>query len=70
MGQSMSDRQEFSRNRRGGGGLRGPTGNITSLRLLWPFFRPYRGRTVLAWVALVAAAVLVLGVGQGSSAGR
>ncbi len=45
--------------------LGGPTGDITSLRLLWPFFRPYRVRSILAGLALVAAALLVLGVGEG-----
>jgi ATP-binding cassette subfamily B protein len=46
-------------------GLTGPTGEITSLRQLGPFFRPYRVRAILAAVALVLAAGFVLAVGQG-----
>ncbi|HLY58817.1 MAG TPA: ABC transporter transmembrane domain-containing protein [Stellaceae bacterium] len=64
----MSDRSEFSMKRRRGTGLTGPSGNIVSLRLLWPFFRPYRIRAILAWIALLLAALLVLGVGQGVKA--
>ena len=38
---------------------------ITALRSLLPYLRPYRGRVVLAAVALLLAAGLVLGLGQG-----
>jgi ATP-binding cassette subfamily B protein len=38
---------------------------VASLRLLLPYLRPYLGRAALAGVALVAAAGLVLGLGQG-----
>ncbi len=38
---------------------------VASLRLLLPYLRPYLGRAVLAGVALVAAAGLVLAIGQG-----
>jgi ATP-binding cassette subfamily B protein len=61
----MTQQSDFGRRSGRGIGLGGPTGNITSLRLLWPFFRPYRVRAFLAWVALLAAAILVLAVGQG-----
>jgi ATP-binding cassette subfamily B protein len=61
----MSNRSRFRRSGQGGAALSGPTGQITSLRLLWPFFRPYRGRAVMAGLALLAASGLVLGVGQG-----
>jgi ATP-binding cassette subfamily B protein len=36
-----------------------------ALRLLLPYLRPYRGRVLLAGVALLAAAGLTLGLGQG-----
>ena len=38
---------------------------VASLRLLLPCLRPYLGRVALAGVALVSAAGLVLGLGQG-----
>ena len=38
---------------------------LGALGLLLPLLRPYRGRVALAGVALVAAAGLVLGIGQG-----
>ena len=61
----MTDQTDTGRRRRRGAQLSGPSGDIASLRLLWPFFRPYRARSILAGLALVAAAGLVLGVGQG-----
>ncbi|MBL6081274.1 ATP-binding cassette domain-containing protein [Belnapia sp. T18] len=38
---------------------------LASLGLLLPYLRPYRGRVALAGLALVAAAGLTLGLGQG-----
>jgi ATP-binding cassette subfamily B protein len=38
---------------------------LAALRMLLPLLRPYRGRVALAGFALVAAAGLVLGIGQG-----
>ena len=38
---------------------------VSSLGLLLPYLRPYRGRVALAGLALLAAAGLVLGLGQG-----
>ena len=38
---------------------------ITALRRLLPYLAPYRGRVLLAAVALLLAAGLVLGLGQG-----
>ncbi len=40
-------------------------GRLASLGLLLPYLRPYRGRVALAGLALVAAAGLTLGLGQG-----
>ncbi len=42
-----------------------PRANPASLRLLLPFLRPYLGHVAGASAALVVAAVLVLGIGQG-----
>ena len=39
--------------------------SLAALRLILPFLRPYRGRVVLATLALGLAAALVLGIGQG-----
>ena len=39
--------------------------SLGALRLLLPYLRPYRGRVLLAGVALLAAAGLTLGLGQG-----
>jgi len=39
--------------------------NLGALRLALPYLRPYRGRVAAAGLALVAAAGLVLGLGQG-----
>ena len=41
------------------------TARLGALGLLLPLLRPYRGRVALAGVALVSAAGLVLGLGQG-----
>ncbi|MES2712360.1 MAG: ABC transporter transmembrane domain-containing protein [Pseudomonadota bacterium] len=38
---------------------------VASLALLWPYLRAHAGRVALAGVALVVAASLVLGIGQG-----
>ncbi|MDB5315866.1 MAG: transporter [Rhodospirillales bacterium] len=38
---------------------------IASLALLWPYLRAHAGRVAMAGVALVVAASLVLGIGQG-----
>ncbi len=38
---------------------------IASLALLWPYLRAHAGRVALAGVALLVAASLVLGIGQG-----
>ncbi|WP_052213648.1 ABC transporter transmembrane domain-containing protein [Belnapia sp. F-4-1] len=40
-------------------------GRLSSLGLLLPYLRPYRGRVALAGLALAAAAGLTLGLGQG-----
>ena len=40
-------------------------GRLSSLGLLLPYLRPYRGRVALAGLALTAAAGLTLGLGQG-----
>ena len=42
-----------------------PTLPISSLALLLPYLRPYRARTLAAAAALLAAAGLVLTLGQG-----
>ncbi len=42
-----------------------PSADVASLRLLLPFFRPYRTRAILAILCLLAAAGLVLSLGQG-----
>ncbi|MGI4955594.1 MAG: ABC transporter transmembrane domain-containing protein [Janthinobacterium lividum] len=39
--------------------------SLSALRLILPFLRPYRTRTVLATIMLGLAAALVLGLGQG-----
>jgi ATP-binding cassette subfamily B protein len=64
-GAKVSGRAGFGFGRRESGGIGGPSGDIASLRLLWPFFRPYWMRSVLAALALVAASALVLSVGTG-----
>jgi ATP-binding cassette subfamily B protein len=42
-----------------------PAGGLSSLRLMLPFLRPYRLRLVVAALAMLAAAGLTLGLGQG-----
>jgi ATP-binding cassette subfamily B protein len=42
-----------------------PAPRIASLRLMLPFLRPYAGRSALAAGALLVAAGLLLGIGQG-----
>jgi ATP-binding cassette subfamily B protein len=42
-----------------------PRANVSALRLLIPYLRPYRWQVVGAWVALAVAAGLLLAVGQG-----
>ncbi len=38
---------------------------LSALRLLLPYLKPYRGRVVAAWGAMMVAAGLLLGIGQG-----
>ena len=42
-----------------------PRSSVASLRVILPFLRPYRGRVAGAVVAMLLAASLVLGLGQG-----
>jgi ATP-binding cassette subfamily B protein len=42
-----------------------PAGGLSSLRLMLPFLRPYRLRLLVAALAMLAAAGLTLGLGQG-----
>lgn len=42
-----------------------PAARLAALRSLLPYLRPYRGRVALAAIALLLAAGLVLGLGQG-----
>ena len=42
-----------------------PRANVSALRLLIPYLRPYRWQVAGAWVALAVAAGLLLAVGQG-----
>ncbi len=44
---------------------RAPSKDLTQLRLLWQFVRPYRWRVLGAAVALIVAALSVLAIGQG-----
>ena len=39
--------------------------DLSALGLLMPYLRAYRGRVIAAWVAMVIAAALMLGIGQG-----
>jgi hypothetical protein len=42
-----------------------PASRLSSLGLLLPYMRPYRGRVLAAMAALLLAAGLLLGIGQG-----
>ncbi len=39
--------------------------NLSALRLMLPYLRPYRLRVIGAWIAMGIAAALLLGIGQG-----
>ena len=42
-----------------------PRPDLSALRLLVPYLRAYRGRVIGAWVMMIIAAGLLLGIGQG-----